>query len=86
MDQDKYKLEGNPSPLKDKAGKTKYKTEEERRQANKERCKKYYEKNKQKLIEKSKDKYYLEKDSILEEKRKAFLIYKMYKEGKLVEK
>lgn len=80
MDQDSYKLEKKVYYKREKkpGPKSKYKTEGERIEASRESKKRYYERNK--------DKYTKTKKDISEENNQMILIYKKYKEGRLVEK
>jgi galactose-1-phosphate uridylyltransferase len=63
----------------------KYNTEEERKAANRERVRNYYAKNKEKMQQKQINNYAKNKERINAERKKAFEVYKHYKQGKLVE-
>lgn len=63
--------------------KPKYLTEEERKEANRERVKKYYERNKDEVRKKQVERYSREKERLKDERRKINEIYKLYKEGKI---
>jgi hypothetical protein len=68
-----------------KGPKPKYTTDEERHEARREHIKQYYERNKEEIKRKQVERYAKNKDKINAEQKKAYDIYKKYKQGKVVE-
>ena len=70
--------------IKKRGAKPKYFTEEEKKEANRENFRRYYERNKEEMRRKQVEKYAKTKDKLKEQKKEASEIYKLYKDGKLI--
>lgn len=62
---------------------SKFTNDEERKQADRDKKKRYYERNKEEIRKKQAEWYKKNREKILEEKKKAYEVYKNYKEGKI---
>jgi hypothetical protein len=67
-----------------KGPKPKYVTDEEKKQANRDNFKRYYERNREKICQQQIEKYSDNKDKIKQERKHILDVYKMYIEGKLI--
>ena len=64
-------------------GNKKYFTEEERKQANRDKVKRHYERNKEMVKQKQLERYYENKEKIAEDRKISAQLLKMYKDGKI---
>lgn len=61
----------------------KYHTEEERKQAERDKRKRYYERHKEDIRKKQAERYKQNRDKILEERKEMLEVYKQFKSGEL---